>query len=193
MHNHDKTQQSADLYEYFFWHWCHTYISHSNKTTRFHFERNTDLTNFKWKYFLVIVTWPKKIWSIHKGAFLLVAIAGATFSSLSGHCDSVWDQYWDTRLLFHYIDVMMSAMASQITSVSFCLLNGLFRLRSKKASKLRFTGLCEGNPPVTGGFPSQRAVTRKMFPFDDVSMPRRIHPRDIPCEYMGRQQITIWL
>ena len=27
----------------------------------------------------------------------------------------------------------------------------------KKTSKLRITGICEGNPPVTGGFPSQRA------------------------------------
>ena len=38
-----------------------------------------------------------------------------------------------------------------------CLPNRLFRSRSKKTSKLRFTGLCEGNPPVTGGLPSQRA------------------------------------
>ena len=38
-----------------------------------------------------------------------------------------------------------------------CLLNRLFRRRSKKTSKLCVTGLCEGNPPVTGGFPSQRA------------------------------------
>ena len=38
-----------------------------------------------------------------------------------------------------------------------CLLNCLFRHRSKKTSKLRVTGLCEGNPPVTGGFLSQRA------------------------------------
>ena len=36
------------------------------------------------------------------------------------------------------------------------LLNRLFRRRSNKA-KLRVTGLCEGNPPVTGGLPSQRA------------------------------------
>ena len=27
-------------------------------------------------------------------------------------------------------------------------------VRSKKTSKLRITGLCEGNPPVAGGFPS---------------------------------------
>ena len=38
-----------------------------------------------------------------------------------------------------------------------CLLNRLFRRRSKKASKLRVTGLCEGNSPVTGEFPAQRA------------------------------------
>ena len=37
-----------------------------------------------------------------------------------------------------------------------CLLNRLFRRRSKKKSKLRVTGLCE-NSPVTGEFPSQRA------------------------------------
>ena len=38
-----------------------------------------------------------------------------------------------------------------------CLLKRLFRFRSKKTSKLRVTGLCERNPPVAGGFPSQRA------------------------------------
>ena len=38
-----------------------------------------------------------------------------------------------------------------------CLLNCLFRRRSKKTSKLRVTGLCAGNSPVTGEFPAQRA------------------------------------
>ena len=38
----------------------------------------------------------------------------------------------------------------------------LFKGRSKKTSKLRVAGFCEGNPLVT--------VTRKMFPFDDVIM-----------------------
>ena len=44
----------------------------------------------------------------------------------------------------------MSVMASQITCV-----NRLFMRRSKKSSKLRVTGICEGNPPTT--FRSQRA------------------------------------
>ena len=38
-----------------------------------------------------------------------------------------------------------------------CLLSRLFRRRSKKTSKLCVTGLCEGNSPVTGEFPAQRA------------------------------------
>ena len=37
------------------------------------------------------------------------------------------------------------------------LLNRLFRRRSKKTSKLRITGLCEGNSPRTGELPAQRA------------------------------------
>ena len=38
-----------------------------------------------------------------------------------------------------------------------CSLNRLFRRRSKKTSKLRVTGLCAGNSPVTGEFPAQMA------------------------------------
>ena len=38
-----------------------------------------------------------------------------------------------------------------------CLLRHFFRLRSKKTAKLSVTGLCEGNSPVTGAFPAQRA------------------------------------
>ena len=51
-----------------------------------------------------------------------------------------------------------------------CLLNRLFRRRSKKTSKLRVTGLCVGNSPGTGEFPHKWPVTRKMLPFDDVIM-----------------------
>ena len=30
--------------------------------------------------------------------------------------------------------------------------------------------LCEGNPPITGGFPSQRAVSADSYVFFDVSL-----------------------
>ena len=38
-----------------------------------------------------------------------------------------------------------------------CFLNRLFKRRSKKTSKLRVTGLCVGNSPVTDEFPAQMA------------------------------------
>ena len=51
----------------------------------------------------------------------------------------------------------MSPVVSQITSPRDCLLNRLFRRRSKKTSKPRVTVLHAGNSPVTGEFPTQKA------------------------------------
>ena len=46
-----------------------------------------------------------------------------------------------------------------------CLLNRLFRCRSKKTSKLRVTGFCAGNSPVTCEFPAQRASNAENVSF----------------------------
>ena len=51
-----------------------------------------------------------------------------------------------------------------------CLLNRLFRHRWQKTSKLRVTGLCEGNSPVTNEFPAQRPSNA-----DSVSIRWRHH------------------
>ena len=66
----------------------------------------------------------------------------------------------------HYNDVIMGAMASQITS----LIIVYWRCSSKKTSKLRVTGLCAGNSPVTGEFPVQMASNA-----ENVSIWRRHH------------------
>ena len=44
-----------------------------------------------------------------------------------------------------------------------CLLSHLFRRRSKKTSKHRVTGLCEGTSPVTGEFPAQSPSNGKII------------------------------
>ena len=51
-----------------------------------------------------------------------------------------------------------------------CLLNCLFRCRSKKTSKLRVTGLCAGNHRGPVNSPHKWPVMQKMFPFNDVFM-----------------------
>ena len=56
-----------------------------------------------------------------------------------------------------------------------CLLNRLFRHRSKTTSKLRVTGLCAGNSPGTGEFPAQIASYA-----ENVSIWWRHHPASRP-------------
>ena len=70
-----------------------------------------------------------------------------------------------------------------------CLRSRLFRRRSKKTSKLSVTGLYDGNTPVTGGFPSQRASNTDFFPFDDVIVYSRSAPGrggDLQCLLLRR-------
>ena len=70
----------------------------------------------------------------------------------------------------HYGDVIMRAMASQITSLRIVFSNVYFKRRSKETSKLCVTGLCAGNSPATGEFPAQRASNA-----ENVSIWRRHH------------------
>ena len=58
----------------------------------------------------------------------------------------------------HYDDVIMSEIASQITSLTIVystVLSGADQ--SKHQSSTSLTGLCVGNSPVTGEFPAQMA------------------------------------
>ena len=76
-----------------------------------------------------------------------------------------------TRHWAHYIDVIMTTMAPQITR-----LNRLFRRGSKKTSKHRGTGLCVANSQGTGEFPAQRVSYA-----ENVSIWWRHHGCTQPC------------
>ena len=66
-----------------------------------------------------------------------------------------------------------------------CLLTRLFRHRSKKTSKLRVTGLCEGNSPGTGEFPAQMASNA-----ENVSIWWRHHA--VRQHHRNNQQRCLW-
>ena len=65
----------------------------------------------------------------------------------------------------HYNDVIMSAMASPITSPTSVQSTVYSRRRSKETSKL-----CAGIHRSPVNSPHKGPVTRKMFPFEDVIM-----------------------
>ena len=82
----------------------------------------------------------------------------------------------------------MGAMASQITSRTIVYSTVYLRCRSKKTSKLRVTGLCAGNSPVTGEFLVQKASSAENVSIwwrDHVPMTaftgQSDHPRTGPC------------
>ena len=58
-------------------------------------------------------------------------------------------------ITFISCDVIMGAMASQITSLTSVYSIAYSAPDQRKTSKLRVTGLCAGNSPVTGEFPAQ--------------------------------------
>ena len=62
-----------------------------------------------------------------------------------------------------------------------CLLNHLFKSRSKKTSKLRVTGLCAGNSPVNGEFTALMANNAENGFIDDVIM--RHKTNQIPVKW----------
>ena len=74
------------------------------------------------------------------------------------------------RLLLHWRHNEPDGVSNQ--QPHDCLLNSLFRRRSKKTSKFRATGLCAGIHRWPVNSPHKGPVTRKMFPFDDVIMGR---------------------
>ena len=69
------------------------------------------------------------------------------------HSLSPWSYRFDAPLLWRH-----NGRGSVSNHQPYdCLLNRLFRRRSKNTSKLRVTDLCAGNSPETGEFPAQMA------------------------------------
>ena len=69
----------------------------------------------------------------------------------------------------HYDDVIMDAIASQITSLTIVYLTVYSERKNQSSASLTFVwGIHQG--PVNS--PHKGPVTRKMFPFDDVTMCR---------------------
>ena len=92
---------------------------------------------------------------------------------------------WD---VLHYDDVIMGAMASQITSLTI-VYSTLYsdagqRKHQSSASRAFVQGIHRGSM----NSPHKRPVTRKMSPFDDVIIVRRVLPLEVStltARFMG--------
>ena len=77
----------------------------------------------------------------------------------------------DTNILVHYDDVIMTMLASQITSLTVVysiVYSGAIQRKHQSSASLAFVREIHRGP--VNNFPHKWPVTRKMFPFDDVIM-----------------------
>ena len=88
-----------------------------------------------------------------KCSHLMTSSRTALFSMAQNNCQLIT---WSNSVLLHYSDLLMSTMASQITSVSIVYSSIYSGAAQNKTSKLRVTGLWEGNSPVAGEFRAQK-------------------------------------
>ena len=70
----------------------------------------------------------------------------------------------------HYDDVIMTTMASQITSLTVVYSSIYSAADQRKHQSSALLAFCAGNSPGRVNSPHKGPVTRKMFPFDDVIM-----------------------
>ena len=101
-------------------------------------------------------------------ALRYMAIALENIMGLIGKCPEIFDQYYQVKI--HYDDVIVSTIASQITSLTIVystIYSGADQSKHQSSASLAFVwGIHRG--PVNS--PNKWPVTRKMFPFDDVIM-----------------------
>ena len=94
----------------------------------------------------ICVTWPQWVNCFIVVVFLILLDSHGAFSH-------IFQDYLQTPLQWRHNECNGISNHRRFD----CLLSRFFRCRSKKTSKLCITGLCDGNPPVASGFPSQRA------------------------------------
>ena len=136
---------------------------------------NWKSTSAKWWASHLCVTWGPSIYAValvpcHSSCFRLFNIL--TFPSDLFIMNTIWiTSGWCVYVMgfTHYIDVIMTTVASQITS-SHLFTQSFIQTQIKENAKApRHWPLC-GTSPGPVNYPHKGPVTRKMVPFDDVIM-----------------------
>ena len=125
-------------------------------TTQWSLKRAVHLTSLVW----VCVLWLP--WKLNGAICAMSADEWFSRFILSHLNRIVWAIWMECKygfdvMVYHYCDIIMGTMASQITSSTIVYSNFYSGADQKKKSKLCITGLCVWNSPVTGEFPAQMA------------------------------------
>ena len=124
-----------------------------------------------WSHLLVYTLWFYLPWSFFPKNTQQITHSGKESSVAFISTLIQVEHQWDVKLTKHYSDVILSAMASQITGESICsnVCWGSVQMCNQSSAPLVFLMGIRRTPVDS---PYKGLVTRKMFPFDDVIMRR---------------------
>ena len=83
-------------------------------------------------------------------------------------------------------DDKFAQVMSRMANSQYC-----YMMTSSNGTFSAYLVLCEGNPPVTGGFPSQRPVTRSFDVFFDLRMKKR-SSKQSRHRWFARPSCPLW-
>ena len=103
------------------------------------------------------------------------------------HCQSIRSEFYS--ICGHYSDIIMSVMASQITSVSIVcstVCSGVDQIKHQSSALLAFV---RGIHQWPGDFPHKGPITPTMFLFDAVSMMSQL---SLPHQFYSHDDVIKW-
>ena len=163
--NHARLNPSSDSshFDSTWWgmciHWCHDFTSCGRKYVEYVF-CIVNLFHMIWCNLVLEVfcnpLWPcDSKWRQKSWLTMAQVMADGTKAITWTNVDLPSKVQWQSIITLRWRDNDHAGVSN--SQPHGCLLNRLFRRKSKKTSKLRVTGLCAGNSPGTGEFPAQMA------------------------------------
>ena len=89
-------------------------------------------------------------------------------TNFTGSAQDIVKWFWKIHLRITIMSQERHAVSVHRLLEWWC--NSWFGLQSNKHQRFDLLALCDGNQPVTGGFPHKGSVMGKSFPFHDVSL-----------------------
>ena len=167
-------------------------------TTLYHCSQHTCTNHMECN---AIQLWPSCCFDVPSCARYVKGARGSNLNRIRWLNDTETLSFW-LNFLFHYNDVIVGAVVSQITSITsvyWIVYSGSDQRKHQSSASLDFVWGIHWWPVNS---PHKWPVTRKMFPFDDVIMwrinwspddfpPKVAHVQSFDCNFVFRL-ITPW-
>ena len=91
-----------------------------------------------------------------------------------------------------FLSILLQPAENRLVLLSYCDIElFLSMMTSSNGNLSTLLAICERNPPVTGGFPTQRPVMRSFDVFSDLRLNKRLSKQSI-CRWFETPLRSLW-